>query len=489
MLVSIFLLAFPQNGYIGISDFKYNIFLVLCGGYCFAIIVIRTQLAITGIQPLGGAGSLYKGIPLAAKLFLLYLGFIIISAIISEHPGTFRGAFRDEGVLSYALYILSSCFMARYFRPGKWLLWISGISICLFCVLSFVQLTGANPFALYPERWNYYSAEATNSSEYIGSIGNAGQSGAFLSIAAGVFAMALIKCDFSKNWQKWLLAITFFLTALLIFEMNVDAAKLALAGGLLLMLPVMATSHYGISRTCSVFSAVLLAFAMSQAVVFSDSGIGFTITRLTVFALTAAGLTALLSNLAVRLGFFRKIPRKFYRAGTIALIALAVCSSFLYIWFYGGTSTGVIYEISEIMRGRWHDSYGTGRAFIYRKTIENLRLQNLILGTGPDTFGYWEINFVLYTGMPELLVDAAHNEFLQILATCGVPALLCYIGGIVCTVAQWYKDPGNAQRAISGAGFLFYIIQAQFNISMPVSAAFFWLCFAIVSNSSIHVNK
>ena len=49
LLLTIFLLAVPINsGYTAIAEFKYGLFLVICGGYVLTVAVLRTMYAITG---------------------------------------------------------------------------------------------------------------------------------------------------------------------------------------------------------------------------------------------------------------------------------------------------------------------------------------------------------------------------------------------------------------------------------------------------------
>jgi len=199
LMFSVFLLAFPFGGYAAIVEFKYSLFLLICGGFCAMIMIILTRplVAVTGIKPFGDARKHIEAMHPAMKL--LFLLFTIVSAIFSQHPGTFLGAFRREGVLTIGIYVLSCFFLARYFRPQKWMIFLLGASTALFCILALVQLAGLNPFSLYPEGYNYYSIGMYHGEVFLGTLGNAGLGGGFVSLAAGVLVMVLIKCDFGKN--------------------------------------------------------------------------------------------------------------------------------------------------------------------------------------------------------------------------------------------------------------------------------------------------
>ena len=467
LLFSVFLLAFPAGGYAEIDTFKYGLFLAVCGGYCVAVIVVRVQLAITGIRPFGKIRDAVREIPLAMRFLFMFLLFAAISALLSPHAGVFIGSFRQEGLLTIAIYVISTFFLTLYFRPENRMLLLIGISVCLFCLLAFVQLTGANPFTLFPEGFNYYGADVYFPGAFISTIGNAGLGGAFVSIIAGVFSMILIK---NENRRVWLLAIPLFLTVLLIFEMNIDAAVLALAVGFLLMLPVAATNREELKRTLLVAAVIATAFAISQVIVFGDGNTSFE-PRGLVF-LAGAATMLLLYVVAGKV--------KWSSVNSLIVTCLLVVGALLYLWFFGARHGGMMYEASQIMRGNWDDSFGSGRIFIWRNVIENISASNLLFGTGPDTLVFLTKVAFEY----DIHIDAAHNEYLHIFATLGLFAFLSYMGFLATLAVQWYRRTGNKLSAIAGAGVLFYCIQAFFGISMPITAPFFWVCAAVLIGSS-----
>ncbi|MCL2843404.1 MAG: O-antigen ligase family protein [Oscillospiraceae bacterium] len=481
LLLTVFLLAFPPGGYGAIGEFTYRLFLLLCGGYVVAVLVLRTQLALIGTQPIGNVGARIKAAPLSVKFLFAFLLFIIISALLSPYPGTFRGAFRQEGVLTVAIYILSTVFVAKYIRPQKWMLYLLGIGMGLVSILSLIQLTGANPFALYPEGHNYYGAGIYYSGAYLGTLGNVGFTAAFLCIGVGVLSMALIKFDTRKDW---LLAIPLFLAVFLIFVMGVDAAFVALAAGMVLMFPVAVTSGNTLTRTLLILAVVAAAFGLSQVLVFQDGPILFVPPRLLVIVATIC-LLLLVVFVMIKHGTFSTIPAKWYRIGATIVALGAICAVFAYLWFYNGPEHGMVWEASEILHGRWDDTFGTRRVYIWRHVWEGIRPGTLLFGTGPDTLGFWPIEpfrrYILEIGREVVSgIDAAHNEYLHILVTNGLLALLAYFGALVTAAVSWVRQPDNHLSAMAGAGMLFYAIQALFGISMSIAAPFFWTCFAVL---------
>jgi len=364
-----------------------------------------------------------------------------------------------------------------------------GISVSLFCLLAFVQLTGANPFMLFPQGLNFYGAGIYYLGEFIATLGNTGMVGSFLSLVAGVFSMALIKVDFK---QKWISQVPFFLLIVLIFKLNIEAAILALMVGLVFMLPVAITNTENLSQTLLMLAIVISAVAISQVIDFGDGLINLVPRNLIL--LIPAVCAIFLAKIVARAKDFTKISKKQYRFGTITAVLLATCGVMIYLYFFGYQHNGMIYEASQILRGRWDDSFGSSRVYIWRSVLEAIELQNLLFGTGPDTLGYWQIeSFTRYSEEFGVMwvtnIDAAHNEYIHILATLGLFAFISYIGALIFMIIKWFRFPDNKLSAVSGAGVLFYSIQAFFGISMPIVAPFFWVCVAILVNSHDNEEK
>jgi len=264
--------------------------------------------------------------------------------------------------------------------------------------------------------------------------------------------------------------------------MGIYAAVVALVTGFLLMLPVAVTNQKALANTLFVLAIILAALCLSQILVFQDGSILFA--RVRIPFVLVAGFVALLAVLVTKSNVFATISRRWYRGGAIAIILAAIVGAFLYLWFYDGATGGMIYEASQVLRGRWDDTFGTRRIYIWRNVLENIRLENLFFGTGPDTLGFWPIEaFTRY--IPEIGqtvvvgIDAAHNEYLHLLVTNGLLALLAYLGALFFAAINWFRSPDNPLLAVAGAGMLFYCIQAFFGISTPITAPFFWTCFAV----------
>ncbi|MFW6386967.1 MAG: O-antigen ligase family protein [Bacillota bacterium] len=131
---------------------------------------------------------------------------------------------------------------------------------------------------------------------------------------------------------------------------------------------------------------------------------------------------------------------------------------------------------------------GSNRILIYQTSLP-LLLENPVLGSGLDTFDlvFPQETYQEIVGT-ESIVDKAHNEYLQLGVTAGLPALVAYLV-FLCFVfhrgwRNWKQDDSGLRAALLIA-FLAYIVQAFFNISVVSVAPIFW----IVMGLNIAVNR
>ena len=147
---------------------------------------------------------------------------------------------------------------------------------------------------------------------------------------------------------------------------------------------------------------------------------------------------------------------------------------------------GLLYEAHELMHGRWNDTYGSGRLYIWRNVIK-LVPEHPLFGGGPDTLGLRMT--AVFERYDETLgitilsaIDTAHNEYLNILVNQGVFALLLYLLALLFSVMRWMRNSQrNTTEAICGCAVLGYCIQAFFGISSPISVPYYWAALAYLN--------
>jgi O-antigen ligase len=124
-----------------------------------------------------------------------------------------------------------------------------------------------------------------------------------------------------------------------------------------------------------------------------------------------------------------------------------------------------------------YEKAGSTRIFVWKKTLMLIKSKPLT-GYGPDTL---DIPFMKnfrsevnkYYG--NMVVDKAHNEYLQIAVTIGIPGLLVYLLFILSVFIKALKTHrGNPIVIILLCSTLGYWIQAFFNISVVSVAPVYW---------------
>lgn len=169
---------------------------------------------------------------------------------------------------------------------------------------------------------------------------------------------------------------------------------------------------------------------------------------------------------------------------------LAVLAALFFVPF----QSGMLGDIHMALHGNVPRSVDSGRLYIWKNVLERVP-QHPLFGTGPDTMGFSDIkpfervdeaSKVLYIGT----IDAAHNEYLNILYHQGIPALLAYLGALVLLAVQWFRRAQeNAAAAIVGTAALCYAIQAFFNISMYIVTPYFWIILGLLEAQCLHDKK
>lgn len=176
--------------------------------------------------------------------------------------------------------------------------------------------------------------------------------------------------------------------------------------------------------------------------------------------------------------------KRFFIAVSLIIVILGIAA----VYFFGGRFSGTLYEFSEVLHGRINDNFGSKRVFIWRNVL-TLIPERPLLGGGPDTLGLrMQVGFERYDEELGMLItstiDAAHNEYLNILANQGVLALIVYLSALIVSAICWFRSADSvAEAAICGSAVLGYCIQAFFGLSSPISAPFFWIAFSLLNNT------
>jgi len=198
-----------------------------------------------------------------------------------------------------------------------------------------------------------------------------------------------------------------------------------------------------------------------------------------------AGIVGVAVGMFVALPFALPMKRR-NRSRLLAVQGLIVFAAFVVLWCFD-IGDGLLHEIHAVLHGEAEDSFGTGRIFIWRNTLPLVK-EAPFLGGGPDTLVMRigvQFERVTEDGtLKTASINAAHNEYLHILVCQGIPALLVYVGALLCSFVRFVRlRGGNAAASMLAAAVLAYGAQAFFGISMCISAPYFWLGWALFENS------
>lgn len=185
--------------------------------------------------------------------------------------------------------------------------------------------------------------------------------------------------------------------------------------------------------------------------------------------------------------------KKINKSLIIKHIVLIVCLILLNVLL---NSTGKIvmnndvkkltFEATEIAKGNFDNKYGSGRMFIWKKTISVIP-NHLLHGVGVDSFAYAFGDYMLSSVNSNALFmyDKAHNEYLQKLVCEGLLSCLTYIGMLfVIFITSLKNILSKNNYIVIGLFFAFigYSIQAFFNISVIEVAPLFWIVCGLLYN-------
>lgn len=178
---------------------------------------------------------------------------------------------------------------------------------------------------------------------------------------------------------------------------------------------------------------------------------------------------------------FGTSPRKRRR---FALLSALISFGILLVVFFSGSALGqTAHEASDILHGTVHDSYGSGRIYIWRNMLSLIR-EHPLFGGGPDTLfpraASANILFSRYDVIRNVtivsIVDNAHNEYLNIAVNEGLPALISYICVLACALRSWIKRANEPVASLCGCVLVFYVLQALFGVVSHCTTPYALIC-------------
>ena len=271
------------------------------------------------------------------------------------------------------------------------------------------------------------------------------------------------------------------------------------------------SSTFGNSNFFGSFISIVLPIA-STAYIFTGTKRGFILSLVMFFNMISAGTRSAwvafaLVGLIGLIYLIKQKNKKYFKRAFI----LFICFITIFIYLLNGfefifnkfrdeanqkkPSTSITErklntikkEIEKAAENGISDEMGSGRIAIWKFTLKLIG-EKPILGCGPDNL--WqgllencseEIHDFLTS--KKRAVDKAHNEYLHIAATLGIPALICYlifIGLIIFPNIK--KAMNNKVYFIMVLAIISYLVQAFFNISTIGVAPILWMILGLIDN-------
>ena len=185
-----------------------------------------------------------------------------------------------------------------------------------------------------------------------------------------------------------------------------------------------------------------------------------------------------------------KFNRKFI---TYLLVLLLVITLVMEIESEGRVllrALSLVEEAGDVLtQADGYEDGGANRIFIWERVIP-LIFERPLLGFGPETLGevfsdrYFDEIIEKYG--EERIFDKAHNEYLHIAVTTGIPSLIIYLAFVFSILRRAFKNKKNNPMIIPlMASIIGYLIQAFFNLSIITVAYIYWAFLGILLRLSL----
>lgn len=421
LMCSVYLLYPGSGGYEHITQSKFVLFVVLTAGYVGISLLLRVELAVVGAAEPGGVTKIFRCMPPAGWLMLGYAVITIVSALCSEY----RSLAVWGGVRREGAVTILLYVLCAVFIAVSYVPSWKHITVFAAAVSLNCILAFIQVAGYNP--FGLYPEGMSYADAFVK------YSGEFLGTVGNVDQMAAVLCIAIplfmmsiiriKSRYRFLLAVPLLLSTVLLFMERVQAGILGVLAGVVLSLPIVCRLDRKKRRTAYVVISVTV------------------------------------------------------------LVFLAV------IYCAGAQLPSSLHELSQIMHGNFDDSYATGRLYIWKNTLP-LVPEHIILGGGPDTLsmrldaGFSRFNEAIGQTVTSS-IDAAHNEYLNVLVDQGIIALILYMAALMALAWQWIRESDKRPvTAVCGSAVLAYCIQAFFGISCLVSAPYLWIVVGIMINDS-----
>ena len=174
-----------------------------------------------------------------------------------------------------------------------------------------------------------------------------------------------------------------------------------------------------------------------------------------------------------------KALRRFFALLSAASV-LAGLAALLWIPWKGGT----LYELGQMLRGHFEDSYGSSRIRIWRGCLALVPARPL-LGLGPGMLAA-RMDILFSRFVPETgetlrsFVDNAHNVYLAALVNTGILGLAAHLATVGLAAAEGIRRRRDGLCLSLALGLLCACLHAFFGLGLCLSEPVFWLALGLL---------
>lgn len=188
--------------------------------------------------------------------------------------------------------------------------------------------------------------------------------------------------------------------------------------------------------------------------------------------------------------YYRYTTKEFYKY--IILFILTVSIILIYNYDTGGALLSRFLTISSdakgfLAMGDSSDYMGSNRGFIWKRVVELIKKKPFV-GYGIENLGeafdqYYK-NDILKVLKSDYIIDKAHNEYLNIAVTTGIPSLLVYLTFIIAIIKSSFKKVrNNSVIILLVSSVTGYLLAAFFNISVVSVAYVYWIFLGLLAGN------
>lgn len=404
-------------------------------------------------------------------LAIIYLIWIALSAAFGSFADSVNdngqltvlmGARRYEGLAAQSCYIGLFLLMSLYPPKLRTVMNAAALGMLIYGGVVALQYAGRNPFGLFPS-----GLSVRTTYEFQGPIGNIDMVSGYLCLIVPVLMFS-----YAMGQTGLLCLIAGSAGVLLMLLMEVQSGIIALAAAfaalaaLMLLRPDM-RPRGGVALGCVL---AMLSLRLLIGLPWLDG------TKKMLFPhAVSAWKFAPLALAAVIVALSRWMKKPVPGRWVLALLGLGAAAGLAVILLAPLPEGSALWELREVFHGRGQDAFGSERLGIWRMTLEMAR-ENLVFGTGPDTFWYAMAQHQAETAQSLVQrFDNPHNMLLAVLSGSGVPALLLYLALLATAAVRCLRASRKDVWPLALlAGIMTYQLQGLFTFSLCLVSPMFW---------------